>query len=138
MAMPNRKRSPRQERAGTLLDHRFTEPIYDERHRRQGTIDHRQQVYQQGGEAKDFVFWNLRLLTMPLSVWNQIRETDVEWIEMIDHQRNECWRVELLTMILHGVPYERGDGPRYGVPISYVTVHDAQGAIRKPEGSMRS
>jgi hypothetical protein len=130
---------PRQEireRAGTRLDHRFTEPVYGSGRRgriQHGTLDRRQRVYQCGGELKNFVFWKARLVSFDLSVWQVIQDA-AEWIEVIDHERNECYRVSIGLARLHGRVYDAGLGPRWGVPLDRFQRLAADGAEIAPSG----
>ncbi len=124
------ERLPVHERAGTPLDWRtgnviaVTGPM----HKGPGTqvhgyLDQRQRVYQSGGELKNFMYWKERLLTLAYPVWQQIQE-GAAWIELIDHELNQCYRIEARVARAHGHIYNAGIGPRWGVPREYWTLKE--------------
>src|SRR5512146_367999 len=128
MRKPLWKRLPVGERAGTELDWRGgncvpviapmpTNPSVLMNH---GAIDKRQRTYQNGGEFRNFLFSKLGVLSLDLNAWNQVLASeDVEFVELIDRDLNECWRIRKPTAIECGYEYDAGIGPRWGVPTGY-------------------
>lgn len=120
-------------RAGTPLRHEHTVEIGGQGRRGRmihGLLDESQRLYQSGGELSSFVFWKQQLVTLSLDAWQQVLDR-AEWIEMIDHERNECWRIQTRKAIAHGVLYEAGIGQRFGVPVSMWDVIGADGTYRR-------
>ena len=115
-------RPPRLARAGTVLDHRFTVEVLARqplsgRRARAGYVDTRQRVYQGGGELKNFLFRLRKLISLQADVWEIVRtHPDVDWLELVDHPKNRCFRISLEDAISHGVWYDAGIGSRWGVP----------------------
>jgi hypothetical protein len=115
-------RPPRHARAGTVLDHRFTQEILaplprSGRIARAGYVDTRHRVYQGGGELKNFLFRQRKLISLQAEVWHLVRtHPDVDWIELIDNPKNRCFRISLEDAINNGVWYDAGIGPRWGIP----------------------
>ena len=115
-------RLPVEERAGTVLDwraHNCIEvmgPTYrggpEQVH---GVLDRRQRVYQSGGELRNFLFWKEGLMSLAFGVWVQIQD-QAEWIELIDHELNHCYRIRVAVAADKGHAYEAGIGLRWGVP----------------------
>lgn len=127
------RRQERSRRAGTELDHKWTRPV--EGTGRKGTLQHglldtRQRVFQTGGELSNFVFWKRKLVSLPYSVWLQVSEK-ADWIEIVDHERNECWRIATAKIKAHGVTYEAGIGKRLGVPMEHWDIITASGRYRQ-------
>lgn len=105
-------RLPIDKRAGTQLDWRAgnCEQVYGPRYMQSGmtvhgTLDHRQRVYQSGGEYKNFYYQAKNAITLPLSVWQAVKDK-CEWIEMIDHELNHCYRVRTSIAAQTGFEYE--------------------------------
>lgn len=122
-------RPPVEGRAGTPLDHKHTKEVKGRGKRGSlvhGLYDRSQRVYQTGGEITKFVFWTRGLVTMAKEPWDQIRDR-AEWVEIIDHEKNECWRIRTNKARAHLVSYSAGIGPRVGVPIKYWDVINGQG-----------
>ena len=119
-------------RAGTRLDHRWTHKIEGTarrgRHKVLGLYDESQRVFQTGGEMSAFIYWKLGLVTLPLETWERIRGV-ADWIEIIDHERNECWRIAKARFLKHAVKYESGIGPRVGVRRDHWTIIRADGMV---------
>lgn len=118
-------------RAGTVLDHRFTEAVKADglrEHQTHGLIDRRQRVYQCGGEARNFVYQKLGLVTLAGPVWEQVIAS-VEWLEWIDHELNQCWRITLERASRLMECYEDGIGWRVGIPTWAFDVIDADGVL---------
>lgn len=113
-------------RAGTVLDHRFTEPVKNYTGKVHGTVDRRQRIYQTGGEIDNFVYWSRRLVSIDMGVFKKIIPV-VDWLEFIDHKKNECWRVALSVALNTGEEYNAGIGSRWGVPLSEFTITDGLG-----------
>ena len=104
-----------EERAGTQLDHRFTRKIMSGR-KEHGLLDERQRVYQSGGELKNFVYWKLKVVSFDAEVWDQIAGK-VDWFEMLDHPKNECYRIEATKAYDNLVEYVDSIGRRVGIPL---------------------
>lgn len=121
-------------RAGTVLDHRWTHPISTKgksgKRVKNGLYDESQRIYQTGGEIDKFVFWKLKVVSVAYDAWTQVSEK-VDWIEIIDHRRNECWRVPMARAKKYLVKYEAGVGKRIGVPIRHWDIVSASGTIRQ-------
>lgn len=125
------QRLPPSERAGTVLDWRagnceeIAGPDYQRPGclRTHGVLDRRQRVYQSGGELKNFAYWKEDLLTLDAMVWGQIAH-NCEWIELIDHELNRCYRIRTTTAIREGRRYDAGIGERWGVPRVFWSVSD--------------
>jgi hypothetical protein len=58
-----------------------------------------------------------------------VEKTD--WIEIIDHQRNECWRIPMARARKRAVRYEAGAGRRIGVPIKHWDLVTAKGTYKQ-------
>lgn len=120
-------------RAGTKLDHRWTHRI--EGKGRKGTTQHglydeRQRVYQTGGELSNFVFWKRKLVTFAYEAWQQVfMRTD--WFEIIDHERNECWRISGEKARNNAVKYDAGLGTRIGIPMELFDVITSRGTYKQ-------
>lgn len=122
-------RPPATQRAGTKIDHNNVEPIHGAAKmvgNVHGLLDHTNRVYQGGGELGKFVFWKKRLVSLALTVWEQIKDR-CDWIEMIDHDRNECYRVDIETAKARGEQYNAGIGPRWGIPLEVFKILLADG-----------
>ncbi len=129
MATRARERSTIPERAGTRLDHRFTEAVYGTGRRgrtQHGSYDRRQRVYQCGGELSNFIYWRERLVSFDLEVWRAVWDR-ADRLEVIDHERNECYALDVEAAITAGRMYDAGLGPRFGVPLDLWTRLDAAG-----------
>lgn len=121
---------PVSERAGTVLDHRFTTEVLVDRDGKKvkcGLIDSSKSLYQLGGEINNLVLWKDKLVGFGIEEWDAIK--GLEWIEVIDSTKNECWHTDMATAIKLGRTYDAGAGPRYGVPVAAFAVIDASGAI---------
>lgn len=120
-------------RAGTKLDHRWTHEIRGTGRRGSlvhGLYDESQRLYQTGGELSKFVYWKRRLVSISEDAWRQVYGK-VDWLEVIDHERNECWRIAMKKAAQHAIRYNAGMGPRVGIPMDKWTVITAKGEIRK-------
>lgn len=121
-------------RAGTRLDHRWTHKVEGRARRGShpvlGLYDESQRVFQTGGEMSAFIYWKLRIVSLPAETWEKIRGV-ADWIEIIDHERNECWRISMTKFLKHAVKYDAGIGPRVGVGTEHWTVITAKGTIRE-------
>jgi hypothetical protein len=118
-------------RAGTRLDHRWSHKIVSKARRGDrvhGIYDERQRVYQTGGELKNFIYWKLRVVSIADEAWRQIFQR-ADWIEVIDHERNECWRIAMQKAVRTAVRYNAGIGTRVGVPMAYWDIIDANDKI---------
>jgi hypothetical protein len=116
-------------RAGTVLDHRWTHKInVGKRHH--GLYDESKRVYQTGGDLDKFVFWKMQLVTLDYQAWIQVVEK-TDWIEIIDHQRNECWRIPMARARKRAVRYEAGAGRRIGIPIKHWDLYTAKGTCKQ-------
>lgn len=116
---------PVAERAGTPLDHRWCSDIFIGK-KQHGVYDQRFRVYQTGGQLSRFVYWKKKLVSLDARVWRQIIDK-ADWIEIIDHERNECWRISSGRARAHAVIYDAGIGERIGVPLEHWTVYDSKG-----------
>lgn len=116
------------ERAGTRLDPRWVHEISSGNglRGRHGLLDESKRLYQTGGERKNFIYWKRGLVSIALDVWQQV-EKKTDWIEIIDHERNECWRIAVAKARKNVVVYEAGAGQRVGIPIKYWDVINAEG-----------
>lgn len=120
-------------RAGTPLRHEHTTEITGQGRRGKlvhGLFDESQQLYQSGGELSSFVYWKKHLVTLSIDAWRQIFER-AEWIEMIDHEHNECWRLRTSKALKYGVTYSAGIGDRFGVPVDLWDVITSDGKYRR-------
>lgn len=122
-------RPPTKDRAGTSLDPRWSHVIkigpkvhglFDERHR----------IYQTGGELSNFVYWKLHLVSFDARVWMQVKDK-VDWIEVLDHQRNECWRIAMGKAVKNLVTYQGGIGTRVGIPMRFWDVIRLDGSYKQ-------
>jgi hypothetical protein len=119
-------------RAGTVLDHRWTHPVMStgKGRKQHGLYDESQRLYQTGGELDKFVFWKMKLVSISYDAWTQVVEK-VDWIEIIDNLRNECWRIPMARARKHAVRYEAGLGPRIGIPIKHWDLFTAKGTCKQ-------
>lgn len=118
-------------RAGTRLDHRWTHRIEGRNYRRQvllGLFDESQRVFQTGGEMTNFIYWKLNLVSLSLEAWRRI-SGPADWIEIIDHERNECWRISKAKFMKHAITYNAGIGERIGVHRELWTVINSRGNV---------
>ena len=130
---PEVKRRDTTQRAGTTLDHRWTRTIMTRGKKawvRNGLYDESQRIYQTGGEVDKFVYWKLNVVSISYDAWSQVAEK-IDWIEIIDHRRNECWRIPMARARKHLVTYEANVGKRIGVPIRHWDIVSAQGTVRQ-------
>jgi hypothetical protein len=116
-------------RAGTKLNHAWTHRV-TVKGKVSGMYDESQRVYQTGGELTNFIYWKLRVVSISDAVWQQIRGK-VDWIEVIDHERNECWRISGTKFINGSVRYDAGIGPRVGAPMELWTIITSRNTIRQ-------
>jgi hypothetical protein len=116
-------------RAGTKLDHRWTHKVEGQarrgKHKVLGLFDESQGVFQTGGEFSAFIYWKLNLVTIPLETWRKIAGV-ADWIEIVDHEKNECWRIAKAKFIKHAVTYNAGIGERIGVARNHWDVINAR------------
>jgi hypothetical protein len=95
-----------------------------------GYLDPKQRLYQAGGELTKFVYWKKKGVSFDRSVWTDINQSCiVDTIEMIDHDRNECYKIPLTRAIAHVEVYNEGYGSRVCVPLRLWDRIDASGAI---------
>lgn len=117
-------------RAGTHLDHRWTHKVQGVarrgKHEVLGLFDESQRVFQTGGEFSAFVYWKLDLVTLPLPTWEKVRGV-ADWLEIVDHEKNECWRIAKAKFLKHAIRYNAGIGPRIGVARNHWDVISADG-----------
>ena len=123
---PGSNRKGVQWRAGTQLDHHWTHEI-KAKNKVHGLYDESQRVYQSGGEMSRFIFWKKRLVTLDKGAWDQIFQR-ADWIEVIDHEKNECWRIAGKKAVKSAIKYESGIGPRIGIPMERWDVIRADGS----------
>lgn len=127
------KRVERTQRAGTELDHRWTRPVEGQGRKgklQHGLLDTRHRIYQTGGELSNFVFWKRKLVSLNYQAWQAVFEK-ADWIEIIDHERNECWRIAMARAARHAVKYEAGIGTRIGVPMEHWDILTSAGRYRQ-------
>ncbi len=120
-------------RAGTTLDHRWTHPIEGNGRRgrlQHGLYDEKQRIFQTGGELSNFVFWKKRLVSLSYDAWRQVA-MKTDWFEIIDHERNECWRIAGEKARQNAVRYNAGIGERVGIPMDLWDIITARGTIRQ-------
>jgi hypothetical protein len=120
-------------RAGTVLDHRWTTPIegYGRKGKLQhGLYDQKQRIFQTGGEFSRFVYWKERLVSFSYDAWRVVIDK-TDWFEVIDHERNECWRIAGEKARNNAVVYEAGLGKRVGIPMDLWDVITARNTIRQ-------
>ena len=120
-------------RAGTALDHRWTHRVEAKGRkgvRQHGLYDERQRVYQTGGEISNFVYWKKRLVSFSREAWDQVAEK-TDWFEVIDHEKNECWRISGVRARRYAIRYDAGLGPRVGIPMEKFTIITSRGMIRQ-------
>lgn len=131
---PGVDREEIQYRAGTRLDHRWTHKIEGTarrgRHQVLGLFDESQRVFQTGGEFSAFIYWKLRLVTIPIETWRRINNY-ADWIEIIDHEKNECWRMATAKFRKHAITYNAGIGERVGVNMDKWDVITERGTYRQ-------
>ena len=116
---PGVEREEVRTRAGTQLDHRWTHRIEGRGRRgvtQHGLLDERQRIYQSGGELKNFVYWKRKWITLAADAWKQV-QLKADWIEVIDHEKNECYRIAMKKAIRYAKTYDAGLGPRIGIPM---------------------
>jgi hypothetical protein len=121
------------QRNGTKLDHKWTHAIEGQGRkgkRQHGLYDEKQRVYQTGGEISNFVYWKKRLVSMAKEAWDQIH-LKVDWIEVIDHEKNECWRISGLKAHRYHQVYDAGLGPRVGIPMEKWDIITSRGTYRQ-------
>jgi hypothetical protein len=116
------------QRAGTQLDHRFTRKIMSDG-KEHGLLDERQRIYQSGGELKNFVYWKLVVVSFDAKVWEQIAGK-VDWFEMLDHPKNECYRISADKAYDNLVDYVDRIGPRVGIPLDRWDIVTAEDETR--------
>ena len=112
-------RLPSGDRAGTRLDHAYTEKIFGRAKKSRslhGLLDTRQRVYQSGGEARNFIYRRKKLVSMEISVWEQVKDK-ADLIEFIDHDSNTCFSVPRQQALQYGYSYNAGLGDRWGIPL---------------------
>ena len=120
-------------RAGTPIRHEFASDVVSQARRGRklhGLYDESQRLYQTGGELSSFVFWKKNLVSISMEAWRLVFDK-IDWIEIIDHERNECWRIQARKAAKFGVSYEAGIGERFGVPMDLWDVITADGKYRK-------
>jgi hypothetical protein len=115
-------------RAGTALDHRWTTRVVVNG-KVHGLYDQSQRVYQTGGELKRFVYWKAKLVTLDAKVWQAVINK-ADWLEIIDHERNECWRISGAKARKAAIRYNAGIGERVGVPIEAWATYTAEGKAK--------
>lgn len=116
-------------RAGTRLDHRWTHKIMGRGRRGplvHGLYDESQRVFQTGGEMSAFVYWKHHLVTLSEDAWKKVKGI-ADWIEIVDHETNRCWRIAKVKFLNHAVRYDAGIGPRVGCAMDLWDVIDARG-----------
>lgn len=128
------ERLPKTDRAGTQINHATTEKVYHAG-KLHGLIDYSNQLYQCGGEYGRFVYHRLGIITLPLDVWQYIAER-CDFIEMIDHSLNRCYRLSVARFAETAIEYRDKVGSRIGAPtrlwaVSYGRV-EASGVIDHP------
>lgn len=130
---PGVERHEIQHRAGTELNHRWTHRIegHGRKGKRQhGLYDESQRVYQTGGELSNFVYWKRHLVSIADEAWKQVWQR-ADWIEVIDHERNECWRISTAKAVKHAIRYDAGIGPRVGIPMDRFDIITSRGTLRQ-------
>lgn len=126
-------RPPIAGRAGTPLDHKHTVEVRGQGRRGSlihGLYDESQRLYQSGGELSSFVFWKRNLISISKEAWVAI-VGKADWIEMIDHEHNECWRILVRKAVKHAVVYDAGIGERVGIPMDLWDVIRGSGTYKK-------
>jgi len=129
---PGVERELIQTRAGTILDHRWTSEVKSKGRRGvrvHGLYDQKQRVYQTGGELSNFIYWKKHLVSISDEAWRQVWEK-TDWLEVIDHEKNECWRIAMAKALKHAVRYDAGIGPRVGIPMHLFDVLTSKGTYR--------
>lgn len=119
-------------RAGTQLNHRWTHRIESTNRKKKvhGLLDESQRIYQTGGELKNFIYWKNRWVTIAEDAWRQVFGK-VDWLEVIDHERNECWRIAMIKAAKNATKYNAGVGPRIGIPMDLFDVITSDNKIRQ-------
>jgi hypothetical protein len=130
------KPSPSSGRAGTRLTDGAKIAIYGPGANgiacQHGTLDMAKRLYQCGGEAGNFIYRRLQLVSMALVVWERI-QMDCNRLEFIDHMQNQCYAIRTYCCRLHpGQRYDAGIGPRIGWPIDWFEISDAAGVVLTP------
>lgn len=129
------KNTPIEDRAGTRLDHRFTRLVSGVRENNKridfGTIDTRQRIYQHGGDLSKLVYWKLKVAAFGPEEWRVIK-VEADFIELIDHNTNKCYRISVADAKEKGYVYEGKVGRRWGVPLDLFTVYDKNWAVLVP------
>lgn len=124
-------------RAGTTLDHKWTHKVVGtgkQGSRVHGLYDERQRIYQTGGEISNFVYWKSRWITFARDAWDQVwQKTD--WFEVIDHEKNVCWRISGQKARKNAKTYTNSIGPRIGIPMELWDVIRADSTYEKRGGS---
>lgn len=112
-------------RAGTHLDHRWTHKIMANG-KTHGLYDEHLRLFQAGGVLSKFIYWKYHLVSLDAAVWRQVIDK-VDWLEIVDHERNECLRIAAEKARKHAQTYNAGIGERIGVPMDLWITYDAQG-----------
>lgn len=120
-------RAPVAKRAGThLSDSAYPIVVHQLHH---GMLDKRNRVYQHGGEAKNFIRWSLKAISIDFDVWTVLRDL-VDHLEMVDHVKNQVYVVDYETALIEGSRYtDPTIGDRYAIPLSCWRIFDANGVL---------
>jgi hypothetical protein len=118
------------DRAGTHLKRSACEPIYGtgKSHRQIGTLDNDQRVFQCGGEISNFLYKSRMLISLPWDVWEQVR-LRCDWLEIVDHEENVCYRVHVSVAIQFGTSYDNSLGKRFGLTVGRWACYDHNGQL---------
>lgn len=119
---------PISERAGSALDHRFCRQVFYKGQPR-GHIDRSHRLYQHGGPLSKMVRWSMKAIAMDLEVWLVVQR-EVSWIEIVDSEKNQCYRTTIEAAALYGQSYsDAKTGQRYAIPLDCFDVISASGAV---------
>lgn len=130
--MPSKKivdKPGKEQRAGTKLSDQAFPVLAGPAGQKKvhGQLDPKLRVYQSGGEAGNFIKWNIKAITLAMEVWDTLGAA-VDLIELVDHARNEVYQTTMEEAYLQGYTYPDPKlGVRYAIPLACWVVYSADG-----------
>jgi hypothetical protein len=136
--------SPRHEikdRPGTKINHAVGEPVFALKPKGRGQelfgyLDRSADLFQSGGEAGNFIYWRENLVTLPIEVWNYVKDR-AAWIELVDHRGGRCFRIATRVFAENAQTYNAGAGFRIGCPRPLWQVEDGPAPPLPPQPRQR-